>query len=165
MENSLSEAMERLKRQAGLLDEPIEELRSLQSRLEGEAERFLESVARAAGGRPLKFSWGSLGCVIRKGANGALCDCRVEEGDEEIGELAADLSLDLESATRVYILSHREEITEACAQALEDQRQTLRDSIDHIRSILDLGGEDPDTSDGPGLHGGDPGSGSNSAGI
>jgi ABC-type transporter Mla subunit MlaD len=153
LENSLSEAMERLKKQAELLDEPAEELRSLQSKLEREAERFLQSVARAAGGRPLKFSWGSLGCIIRKGSNGASCDCRIEEGEEEIEELASDLSLDLESATRVYILSHREEIIEACAQALEEQRHTLRDSIDHIRSILDNDREDPETPNDPGIPG------------
>lgn len=165
MENSLSEAMERLKRQAALLDEPLEELQSLQQSLGGEVERFLSSVARAAGGRPLSFSWGALQCVIRKGGNGASCDCRVEEGDEDVRELAADLSLDLETATRVYILSHREELVEACAQALEDHRQTLRESIDHISSLLELAPESPDPSDGQGFPGRYPGSGGDSAGI
>lgn len=165
MENSLSEAMERLKRQAALLNEPLEELQSLQQSLGGEVERFLSSVARAAGGRPLSFSWGALQCVIRKGGNGASCDCRVEEGDEDVRELAADLSLDLETATRVYILSHREELVEACAQALEDQRQTLRESIDHISSLLELAPESPGPSDGQGFPGRYPGSGGDSAGI
>ena len=165
MENSLSEAMERLKKQASLLDEPLEELQRLQHSLGGEAERFLSSVARAAGGKLLSFSWGVLQCVIRKGGNGASCDCRVEENDEEVRGLASDLSLDLETAMRVYILSHREEIIEACAQALEDQRQTLRESIDHIRSLLDLAPEDPGPSDGQGFPGRYPGSGGNSCGI
>lgn len=146
MENSLHEAMERLSRQSGLLDEPLEELQELRQRLSGETERFLSSVARAAGGRPLSFSWGSLQCVIRKGANGPSCDCRVEEKDEEIREFASDLSLDMETAIQVYILSHREEIIEACAQALDEQRQTLRDSIDHIRSLLDPDTESSDHS-------------------
>jgi len=146
--NPLQEAMERLSLQSGLLDEPLEELQKLQQRLSGEAERFLSSVARAAGGRPLRFSWGSLQCVIRKGANGPSCDCRVEEEDEEVKEFASDLSLDLETATRVYILSHREEIIEACAQALDEQRQTLRDSIDHIRSLLGPDTENSNPSNG-----------------
>ncbi len=137
MENSLSEAMERLKKQAELLDEPAEELRSLQSKLEREAERFFQSVARAAGGRPLKFSWGSLGCVIRKGSNGASCECRVEEGDEEFEEFTKNQAFDRETAISVFILSHREEIIEACAGALEEQRRLLMENIEHIRTLIE----------------------------
>ena len=136
MGNSLQESMERLSRQSGLLDEPLKELQELRQRLSVETERFLSSVARAAGGRPLSFSWGSLQCVIRKGANGSSCDCRVEEKDEEVREFASDLSLDLETAIRVYILSHREEIIEACTRALEEQSRLLVENIENMQTLI-----------------------------
>ncbi len=145
MEKSFQEALGKLSRQAELLNDPIEELQNLQQSLARDVERFLSSVAMAAGGRPLGFSLGALSCVIRKGSNGASCNCRLEEEVDEIKKFTSDLFLDIETATRVYILSHREEILEACTQALEHQGQILSGSIDHIRSLLDLdtGGSDP----------------------
>ncbi|MDO9508917.1 MAG: hypothetical protein Q7I97_06185 [Thermovirgaceae bacterium] len=137
MEHSLSESMERLKKQAELLREPLEELQTLRHRMGEETERFLSSLVLAAGGHPLGFSWGPLGCVIRKGANGTVCDCHVEEGDEEFEEFLKNQAFDRETAIRVFTLSHREEIIEACTGALEEQRRLLMENIEHIQTLIE----------------------------
>lgn len=137
MENSLQEAMERLRKQAELLDEPMEELQTLQQRIGEETERFLSSLAQTAGGHPLGFSWGPLDCVIRKGTNGAACDCRVKEGDEEFEEFLRNQSFERETAVPVFILSHREEIIEACTGALEEQRRLLVENIKNMKTLIE----------------------------
>ncbi len=137
MENSLGKAIERLKRQAEMLNEPLEELKMLQLRMGEETERFLALLAHAAGGHSLSFSWGPLGCDIRKGANGTVCDCDVQYEDEEFEDFLKKQSFDRETAVRVFILSNREEIIEACTGALEEQRRLLMENIEHIYSLIE----------------------------
>ena len=137
MEHSLSESIESLLRHAVLLNVPLEELQILQRRMGEETERFMSSLAHAAGGHPLHFSWGPLACAIRKGANGTVCDCSVEDGDEEFEDFIKSQAFDRETAIRVFILSHREEIIEACAGALEEQRRLLMENIEHIHTLIE----------------------------